>query len=272
MASNQWEIFGTKLAPTNGGLVSVGFCFAPGSQMPLRLNDFIVNTFQGVIFTPTTLITPSRALATLLMKFQSWFDGTPLTAPLSSDVPPEIPRVILQSEDLQWGAELGLSRVNFRWVQMQPGQVASLETFRQRFFEFVEYLNEIQDLLRIGRLAFIVNRYIITDEAPTMLSQTFCKDDVQGRINPNLQNFEIHIHRSTRLRDRYQVNDWTRFKTGALSFPNATPRPILLVEQDINTPGGTINQPVFGLDDVKEFTNAAMTEAMARLGSILGGQ
>ena len=65
--------------------------------------DFMLNVVQESIFTPEhSGFASGKAVGTVLASFRDRFDGEMQVLPLPSEVPPEIPRVILQSGDGQW--------------------------------------------------------------------------------------------------------------------------------------------------------------------------
>jgi hypothetical protein len=240
--------------------------------MPERLQpeNFIVNMLQGIIFTPTTQITTSKVLGQILGRFADRFDGPPTVLPVPQDAPPEIPRVVLQSADPQWVAEVALSRVNFRWVQMKDDLQMKDTEFAQQFIEFVSHLVEIQKL-RIGRLAYAATHYILTDDAALLFANQFCKEGVVQKVRGSLENFEIHVHQRKKIADAFDVNNWIRFKTGVLTIPKTPVRKIGLVEQDINTVTEGVPDRVFDTNDLRTFINAAIMEQSRTFRTTLEG-
>jgi hypothetical protein len=236
---------------------------------PLQLDRFLVNPYLGTIFTPTTHILASKVLSKVLAKFGDRFDGAPTVLPIPADANVEIPRIILQSADSQWVAEVSLVRVGIRWVQMQDGQQMSADDFSSVFTSFVEHLTQIQ-ALRLGRLGFFKARYIFTHEPATLLSNFFCKDQVRAKIQAGLENFELHIHRKRKIAEKYDINEWVRFKTGLLAIPKTQQRKIAIVEQDINTLSEIANDVDLSVDDLRTFVKAGIIESDASFRAILG--
>lgn len=233
----------------------------------IKPEEFRFNSFQGVLFCPTAQAITGKAQGQILAQFGERFDGTPTILPIPPEAPAEFPRMILQSADSQWGVEVALSRVTFRWVQMKEEQRLAPSAFRDSFIDFFEKLIKIQPL-SIGRLALLINRYILTDEAGQLISRAFLKEAVFSKMQTVLENTEVHLHRKIKV-SGVNANEWIRFKSGLLNLPGTLSRNILLVEQDINTLAEEVTSKQFSPDDVKKFTDAGFSQAESRFRELL---
>jgi len=231
----------------------------------LSIEALRFNAFQGILFTSGTQIPTARILGRLLEKFGDRYDGPPTVLPIPLEVNPEVPRIILQSGDNSWGLEVGLARINFRWVQMKDDQQLQPNEFRDHFLRFVEGLLQVEPM-PIGRLAYALTRYVLSETPASLIAERLCRDQIQ---KPNLENLEVHVHTRKKLGNTFEVNEWSRFKSGLLSLPGTAHRRIALIEQDINTLAENAPTTLFSLDDVKRFVVAASRELPETLRSLL---
>ena len=88
---------------------------------------------------------------------------------------------------------------------------------------------------RVARLAAVVSRMCIIEEPGLALSRHFCQEKWWAAPLNRPENFELHAHKVFQLAGWIQVNSWVRNKTGALTSNAGPARPIVLVEQDVNT-------------------------------------
>lgn len=231
----------------------------------LSVETLRFNAFQGILFTSTQIPT-ARILGRLLERFGDRFNGAPTVLPIPLEVNPDIPRIMLQSADNRWGLEVGLSRINFRWLQMADDQQLQPTEFRDHFLRFVEGLLQVEPM-QIGRLAYALTRYVLSETPASLIAEHLCREQIVQK--PNLENLEVHIHTRKRLANAFDVNEWTRFKSGLLNLPNTPSRKIALVEQDINTLAENVAATHFGIDEVRRFAESSSREVTETLRSLL---
>jgi hypothetical protein len=80
----------------------------------------------------------------------------------------------------------------------------------------------------------------------------FCQDRWLTGPLAQVENFELHAHKSFVLAGRFRVNMWVRSKTGAISSDQKN-RPVVLVEQDLNTPLEDMEMQAFVEEDIEQF-------------------
>jgi len=126
----------------------------------------------------------------------------------------------------------------------------------------MHYVSNCQ--VRVGRVALVLTRTFETSNSAELLISRFCSDDAKSGIFRNSQNFEVHNHKRYPLKEYLQntkeleVNSWVRCKTAIL---DSSQKPVILVEQDINTPDEKIYECEFSSDDIGEYFSHAALEA-----------
>src|SRR5207247_2057865 len=87
---------------------------SPGlaTQM-VNWKDLTLDMVQAAIFTPEhAAFRSGKAVATILERFQDRFDGEMQVLPLPMEVPPEVHRVVLQSNDSRRRLAMAPARVD----------------------------------------------------------------------------------------------------------------------------------------------------------------
>ncbi|MFQ6120053.1 MAG: hypothetical protein ACE5KE_09225 [Methanosarcinales archaeon] len=75
--------------------------------------EFKLIKLMGVIFTPDFSIGNKLSLANTFQDMSGGkFDGELFSVPIPQDAPPEIPRMVLNSQDGTWKLEVSLERTN----------------------------------------------------------------------------------------------------------------------------------------------------------------
>jgi hypothetical protein len=225
-----------------------------------RVNDFVLASCQATVFTPDEEVSAAKIVAGLTTRWSSRFDGEPVVLPLPAAVPREIPRVILQDKRGTWRCEVSSARVNIFWRRTQDVDPAPAlgEFFEDAAARLIEY----QDFqrARAGRLAAVLNRFTQADSPGLYLAQHFCHERwLRAPLN-RPESFELHAHKQYGLAD-FRVNSWVRNKTAALAYPESkTPRPIVLVEQDLNTLPEDAPNVSLNPADIRRFFGAVVPE------------
>src|SRR5437764_8439887 len=121
----------------------------------LRSGALQLASLQMVIFTPDhSAFKQALVLSAVLSRFNERFNGLVQALPLPNDVPAEVPRIILSSEDKSWALQAGPARVDCFWRLTDPNGTAPdnvLEQCAQVLTHYVETAN-----VRVGRLALVV--------------------------------------------------------------------------------------------------------------------
>jgi len=227
----------------------------------VKSSDFALTSCQATLFTPDEEISASKLMSGLLPRWLGRFDGDPtmLPVPAGVPVPRDMPRVILQAASGAWRCEIASARINLSWRKTKrETQILPVAEF---FKDATKLLNEYRDFLecRVGRLAAVLNRYVIQPSPGRFLAEHFCQDRwLRAPLN-RPEGFELHAHKSFKLGGRFQVNSWVRNKTGKLTEDDER-RPIILVEQDINTLVEEVSTSAFSTDEMAAFFAAVTVE------------
>jgi len=175
------------------------------------------------------------------------------------DAPPDIPRLIMSSQDKKFKLELSPARMNLlRYVRSLEDEinVSTLVGFAKEISE--TYLQITKAI--VGRMAILLARYVEEPNPGKALSKHFCKKEWTHEQPFNRpENFEIHAHKRFNLSD-FRVNSWVRCKTGKLSMPNSDQQNIILVEQDINTLHEDMGKKEYKIKDIVNFWKVSMKE------------
>ncbi len=211
--------------------------------------EFKTIKLMSSIFTPELSIGDKLALANRFQELSGRiFDGELFSAPIPQDAPPEIPRMVLQSEDNALILQVSLERTNLVFLQNKDFSVTppTEQDFADLAMKiFVGYKNETR--VKIQRLAFVTERVSeIADNNPSQfIAAKFCKEEcLSGPFN-NTKEFEIHSLKKYDWED-FRVNSWVRTKCGLVRPEELTP--VLLVVNDINTLSGK-EEPGRSFDD-----------------------
>ena len=232
----------------------------PVSEMVTSQN-FLLNVAQGSIFTPEhSGFASGKAVGTVLAIFRDRFDGDMQVLPIPSEVPPEIPRVILQSGDSQWRLTMAPARIDSGWHAKPAGAGLSLEAVAKECAEVLErYVRESH--VRVGRVGLVVNRICSADKPAETLIQRFCNESSQREPFDRSESFEVHNHKvylPLRTDINYKINSWVRCKSARLV---ADDRPAILIEQDLNTLPNESDLRRFAPEQIRDFFQMAALEA-----------
>ena len=206
----------------------------------INWQQFRVDVVQTALFLRDQDFTPARALAAILPRYSERFDGEMQVLPLPAGIlPAEIPPVTLQSREGHWRLSMGPGRIDSVWTNKPPPTETNLsETVRQCTEVLAHYVSETQvpvARLALARLALVVQRVCLVDNPAQMLIDRFCNESSHREPFNRSETFEIHNHKVYTQRSadvEWPINSWVRCKTAKLLADN---RPVILVEQDLNT-------------------------------------
>jgi len=201
--------------------------------------NFSTSQIQATIFTPGLQFSGARVLTYLLA-----VDGEPLyrvifSAEFPADFPPELPRVVLQSEDGARRIQAAPGRLDLIVASQDAARaIDTIESLAWAIAVFRAYTQNMH--ARVGRLACVMTRTATTDEASSALAQHFCRETLttQSSALNRPDDFEIRSRTLYWLKADLRVNSWMRCYAGtsfgAIGGPPSDPRKIVM-EQDINT-------------------------------------
>lgn len=228
----------------------------------LRATDLYLANFQTIIFTPdTSAFSAPKTLAIILGKYAHRYDGTVQSLPLPDDIPPEVPRVVLQSKDGTYRLDVSPRRVTSYWQRTSETQVEPEDMVSSCIEVLEHYVQGIE--IQVSRLALVLTRVHSTKNPAQLLVERFCRPELQTTLFEHSENFEIHNHKSLQLKD-FSINCWTRCKTAGL-LVDTRPVTALIVEQDLNTLAEEVEPHRFTTEEIRNYFLLASSEAEAVL-------
>jgi len=217
--------------------------------MPTTI-DFEITSVQATVFTPSLSFSASRLLASVLEKWGDVFDSPPISMPLPSNAPSEIPRIILQDSTMHKKLELAPKRANFFWLRQTETDTIILEDYLTFATDVLsDYIKIVTG--KVGRIAAVLNRSLLNPNPGLFLAQHFCKEKWLTAPFDRPESFEIHSHKRYSFAQRFKVNSWVRCKTGLLVKPDR--KSIILIEQDINTIPEDMETREFSDEEIRDF-------------------
>ena len=227
-----------------------------GSQVrTLTYRDFSIASVQVVVYTPDEQISGVKLSKQLLPLWSSRFDGQPVVLPIDDIAPPEVPRVILSSKSGQWRCQISSKRFEVIWQRLAN------DSSSPPMSAAVRIANEYREFLRarIGRLALVITSIAEHEEPGKFLARHFCRDEwLTAPFNRPAQ-FELHAHKIFSLSDDLRVNSWVRNRVAAIARGQSS-RPIVAVEQDLNTLVDEEPTRDFRRSDIGEYFRAASSQ------------
>ena len=221
-------------------------------------SDFVLDSVQAAVFTPDgSGFASGKAVGALLPAFRDRFGGDMQALPLPAGVPPEIPHVILQSVNKQLRLQMGPARTDYFWTNEPSASPPPLSDLIGQAVEVLDrYAREMP--MTVKRLALVVGRVCPAPNPAPVLVERFCNEVSRQGPFKRSENFEIHNHKAyTPAGLGYAVNSWVRCKTGLQAPDN---RPVILVEQDLNTLAEMVQSRRFSPADVRAFFETAGRE------------
>lgn len=223
--------------------------------------QFTVVAVHTAVFTPSHgEFNAARLLAAVFMAFPERFQGQLQALPMPADVPPEIPRVVLQSPDKTWKLEAGPARISSFWKR-PPGDIeVDFTDVVTRCCEVPEaYVRESN--IHVGRLGLLVTRICRVEDPARVLIERFCSAESQVEPFNRSANFEIHNHKAYTPQRKglgFPINSWVRCKTAVMPEDGG---PSIVVEQDLNTLTAEIRQRRFDMEQIRTYFQASVLES-----------
>jgi hypothetical protein len=221
----------------------------------IKAEDLRILTLQISVFSSNSNFATGKILSELSNKYGDVFDSNPTSIPLPKEAPPDLPRLILSSSDKKMKLEISANRANlFRYRTINDTVIdpkGFLDFGLEVFKDYIKYSNSI-----IGRLAIVSNRFIEDDNPALRLAKHFCKEKWIKKPFNRPESFEIHSHKVYQLGE-FTINSWVRCKSGSLKNNN---KPIVIVEQDINTLSDELDKKSYQNIKIKKFAGSVIKE------------
>jgi hypothetical protein len=222
--------------------------------------DFVAESVQGVLFTPDhSAFFSGRVVATILRKFGERFSGEMQVLPIPPDIPPEIPRIALQSDDGSHALNAAPAQFSYTWKRPNDNTLTLHQAVDQCVDVLGYYVSEMR--VRVGRIGLVVNRACPNPQPAQTLIRQFCNEASQREPFNRSATFEIHNHKEYIPLAQgvdYTINSWVRCRCGAIE-PEKTPA--IVVVQDLNTIAADLDRRLFDTDGIRAFFSMASEEA-----------
>jgi hypothetical protein len=154
---------------------------------------------------------------------------------------------------------MGPGRIDSFWSNKPPASDVDLKTI---VGESVEVLDQyVKDMsASVGRVALVIYRICPVENPAQALIKRFCNADSQREPFNHSETFEIHNHKLYTPKEgiNYAINSWVRCKSAIMAQDS---RPLILVEQDLNTLSHDVANRRFTADEVRLFLETASREA-----------
>lgn len=221
----------------------------------INTTHFNVASIQCSIFTPGFSFRQTAFLTYLLEHWGDKFDGNPLSIPLPDNAPPEVPSIVLTSNDNSLKMNVSRQRTDISWnrtsSEVNPDVHAVVDEINDILRDIIK-----DQVVSAGRLAFILNRFAPVEDTAKVLAAHFCKEEWLTTALKQPENFELHVHeRHAFGTGQFNVNSWFRVRTGRLV---ADSKSAVLVQQDINTIAEELESQRFEPEQIQAFFHEAI--------------
>ena len=221
----------------------------------IKTAQFKIASIQCSIFTPSFSFQQAAFLAYLLEHWGEKFDGSPTSIPLPDNAPPEIPSIILTSNDNSLKMNVSRQRTDISWnrtsSEVNPDVRAVVDEMNDILRDIIK-----DQVVSADRLAFILNRFAPVEDTAKVLAAHFCKDEWLTTVLKQPEHFELHVlKRHALATGQFNVNNWFRVRTGRLV---ADSKSAVLVQQDINTIAEEPESQRFEPEQIQAFFHEAI--------------
>lgn len=226
----------------------------------LNSSQFQLFSVQAAIWLPNpSAFSQGRFLGTILSEYADRYDGDPQTFPLPNDVPAELPRIVLQSNDGRWKLQAGPSRIDSFWFR-KSDENGNDSALKDCIAALATYLRAMK--VSVPRIGIVLGQIATVENPPQTLIEHFCIPEVRERIFRGSGAFEIHNHKRYYFEPaKTDINSWVRCRT---AVNTATDEPVVSVDQDINIPEGQ-DQVTFNAERLTQFSRHITSEARSIL-------
>jgi hypothetical protein len=177
------------------------------------LEDFRELFLQASIFTPNLDFQIGRALPLFLSEWPAQFHRVLFASDLAAEVPGELARLIVQSDDSHFRVSAGPGRVDIVWEGQQEGDRLDLSLHLDWCSEvFGRYLDEFNASPR--RLGCVLRSATSDSNPAANLPRYFCKDRwlEKGAPMERIADFALEVAKKYTLNNMFEVDSC--FKAG----------------------------------------------------------
>ncbi len=216
-----------------------------------------IKKIQTAIFTRNFQVANDYERAQLLLDLKSatvdTFNGDPVLIPVPNDVPLDIPRIILNSNDRVYTCNIALNRTDVFYNVPDDSEInldVLLQTQKDNSLKLFNFLKS-KDAI-INRVGFVVNVEFVVEENDKnsfdYLKEHFLKDD-------KLEDPKELLLRYNKL------SSSPKFEMNNLVTIQSKRSDIIAVQTDINTVAEIMRDSNFSKDDFEEIINYSIDKS-----------
>lgn len=179
---------------------------------------------------------------------------TPLVLPFTDEMPPQVPRAQLRSEDDAWQIEITPIRTNVHVQHIKGGDLDSMPDIGvyEKLGVLIAQVVE-RSKVPIVRLAGVSEFFHLPEKEPPALSlaKHFFKPDFLKAPFNRPSTLEVHSHKTYEF-DGFKVNSWVRVKNAVFEVPpKGAEADAIFFQSDINTLADSTRE--IPLDQIRGF-------------------
>jgi len=189
------------------------------------------------LFTPEFEISSTLKIANLVSDLVGdRLDGQPTILPIPPNSPLAVPRIIMRSSDKLLSLSISPKRTNFEF-KIPVESIVDMIDYKSYYSGLANFFSEFKKKLnlRVQRLGYATERFVIKEDAFSYIMHRFCKMDqtTVGKPFYQTKRFEIHSLKGYEW-EGFQINSWVRIKCLPIKL-RGNERKALLVQNDLNT-------------------------------------
>lgn len=197
----------------------------------LAAHDFNLGVVQVVMFTEPDGFSVSSIMKSFFPSVPI-LDGDPETIPDGGlGLPPEVPRVVLQSKSGRWRCQIAPARLDVFWSRIDGADATLGGVLSEAARVVRDYRQKVGVIAH--RVAVVATRYSQHEDAGLFLARHFCQERWYAAPLNRPESFELHSHKSYEFKG-FRVNSWFRAKSGLMTEGGKSSK-VVLAEQDLNT-------------------------------------
>jgi hypothetical protein len=233
-------------------------------------SDFVDTQLQASIFTASPGFSVGPAINLFMSRWPERFQTVVFASEKAPGLPVDAPNLILQSKEARFRLQAGPSRLDIlQFSQNDQDRIDVSNHFNACCDVFDKYLQLFPS--SVSRARGVVRRVASETKPAAALSRHFLKDMwLQGDANiESADDLELNFGMSYLKDVNMQIVGWFRCRSasysrlGAASSPPQI-TPVILVEQDLNTPFAT-SKVSLGVRDLRDFFSMVPEDLALRL-------
>ena len=168
-----------------------------------------LKSFQTAFFSKSiNLDNKLEFTSKLISASQGIFDGEPMILPIPSEVPSEVPRIIIKSKDKKYACNVSLNRIDLLFNPQEEDE-KNIEIVKDQYYRLLLDLSKL--LSSIQRIGMIANLSLkLTENSNTYILRKYIKKDCHISETDKLQ---IHALHKVNLPNNIKMNRWLRIMT-----------------------------------------------------------